>query len=87
MDGTERPLKLFFDNKSASLYSNNGSSTKSKYIDIKFLVVKEKVQSGQLSIKHICTNFMAADLFTKGLPPKVFRKHTARIGVMSLDDA
>ncbi|RVX05968.1 Retrovirus-related Pol polyprotein from transposon TNT 1-94 [Vitis vinifera] len=46
LDGIERPLKIFCDNKSAVLYSNNNrSSTKSKYIDIKFLVVKEKVQS------------------------------------------
>ena len=41
MDGIEEPLKLFCDNKSAVLYSNNNrSSTKSKFIDIKFLVVK-----------------------------------------------
>ena len=47
----ERPLKIFCDNNSAVLYSNNNrSSTKSKYIDIKFLIVKERVQSGQLSI-------------------------------------
>ena len=41
VDSIEIPLKLFCDNKSAVLYStNNRSSTKSKYIDIKFLVVK-----------------------------------------------
>ena len=46
MDGIERPLKLYCDNKSAVMYSNNNrSSTKSKHIDIKFLVVKERIQS------------------------------------------
>jgi len=45
--GIERPLKLYCDNKLVVLYSNNNrSSTKSKHIDIKFLVVKEMVQSG-----------------------------------------
>jgi len=40
----EKPLKLYCDNKSVVLYSNNNrSSTKSKHIDIKFLVVKERV--------------------------------------------
>ena len=35
LDGIERPLNLFCDNKSAVLYSNNNrSSTKSKFIDI-----------------------------------------------------
>ena len=44
LDGIERPLKLFFDNKSAILFSNNNkSSMKLKFIDIKFLVVKERV--------------------------------------------
>nr|CAN66083.1 hypothetical protein VITISV_028833 [Vitis vinifera] len=87
LDGIERPLKIFCDNKSAVLYSNNNrSSTKSKYIDIKFLVVKEKVQSGQISIKHIGTNSMIADPLTKGLPPKVFHEHTAHMGVVSFED-
>ncbi|RVW22351.1 Retrovirus-related Pol polyprotein from transposon TNT 1-94 [Vitis vinifera] len=87
LDGIERPLKIFCDNKSAALYSNNNrSSTKSKYIDIKFLVVKEKVQSGQISIEHIGTNSMIADPLTKGLPPKVFHEHTAHMGVVSFED-
>ena len=87
MDGIERPLKLFFNNKPAILYSNNNkSSTKSKFIDIKFLVVKERVQSGLISIEHIGTNSMIADPLTKGLPPKVYHEHTAHMGVVSLQD-
>ena len=87
MDGIERPLKLFCDNKSVILYSNNNrSSTKSKFIDIKFLVVKERVQSGLISIEHIGTNSMIADPLIKGLPPKVFHEHTAHMGVVSLQD-
>ena len=40
----ERPLKIYCDNKSVVLYSNNNkSSTKSKHIKIKFLIVKENV--------------------------------------------
>ena len=65
MDGIERPLKLFCDNKSGVLYSNNNrSSTKSKFIDIKFLIVKERVHSGLISIEHIGTNSMIADPLT-----------------------
>ena len=80
-------MKLFCDNKSAFLYSNNNRSlTKSKHIDIKFLVVKKRVQSGQLSIEHIGTNSMVADPLTKGVPPKVFHEYTARMGVMSFED-
>ena len=87
MDGIERPLQLFCDNKSAVLYfNNNRSSTKSMHIDIKFLVVKAKVQSGQVSIEHIATNSMIVDPLTKGLPPKVFHEHTTHIGVISFQD-
>ncbi|KAL3655415.1 hypothetical protein CASFOL_001201 [Castilleja foliolosa] len=87
VDGVDRPLKLFCDNKSAVMYSNNNrSSIKSKHIDIKFLVVKERVQSGQLSIEHIGTNSMIADPLTKGIPPNKFHEHVAHMGVMSVND-
>ena len=79
--GIERPLKLYYDNNSAMLYSNNNrSSTKSKHIDIKFLIVKERVQNGQLSIEHIGTNSMIVYSLTKGLSPKVCHQHTTSNG-------
>ena len=84
----EMPLNLYCcDNNSAVLYSNNNrSSSKSKHIDIKFLVVKEIVQNGQLSIEHIGTNSMIVDSLTKGLSPKVFHQHTASMGVILYED-
>ena len=82
IDNIERPLLLYYDNRSAVLYSNNNrSSSKSNYIDIKFLVVKERVQNGLISIEHIGTNSMLADPLTKGVPPKVFHEHVAKMGV------
>ena len=85
--GIERPLKIYCDNNSAMLYSNNNkSSSKSKHIDIKFLVVKERVQNGQLSIEHMGTNSMIVDSLTKGLSPKVFHQHTASMGVILYED-
>jgi hypothetical protein len=66
VDTIKLPLKLYCDNSSAMLYSNNNrSSSKFKHIDIKFLPVKEKVQSGLISIEHIGTIFMLADPLTK----------------------
>ena len=59
---------------------------KSKHIDIKFLVIKERVQSGQVSIEHIGTNSMVADPLTKGLPPKVFHEHTTHMDVVFIQD-
>ena len=88
MEGIERPLKLYCDNKSVVLYSNNNrSSTKSNHIDIKFLFVKERVQSGQIFIEHLGTNSMIANPLTKGLPPKVFHEHVAHMGVLQFEES
>ena len=85
--GIERRLKLYCDNNSAVLYSNNNkSSSKSKHIDIKFLVVKEIVQNGKLAIEHIGTNCMIVDSLTKGFPPKVCYQQTTSMGVMLYED-
>ena len=87
IEGINKSLRINCDNKAAKLYSkNNRSLSKSKHIDIKFLVVKERVQSGQVSIEHISTNSMIANPLTKGLLPKVFHEHVAQMGVLSLDN-
>ena len=87
VDGIKRPLKLFYNNKSAVLYSNNNKrSTKSKHIDIKFLTVKKRVQSGQLLIEYIRTKFIVVNPLIKGLPPKIFHEHATHMGVMLLSD-
>jgi hypothetical protein len=65
-------LKLYCDNSLTVLYSNNNrSSSKSKHIDIKFLAVKERVQSRLITIEHIGTASMLADPLTKELIPKI----------------
>ena len=66
--------------------NNNRSMTKSKHINIKFQVVRERVQSGQISIEHIGANSIITDPLTKGVPPTVFHKHTVHMGVVSIDD-
>ena len=85
MEGVERPLNLFCGNKSVVMYSNNNrSSSKSKFIDIKFFLVKERVQNGQINIEHLGTNSIIAYPLTKGLSPKVFHERTAHMGVLEL---
>ena len=66
--------------------TTTGVRQSQNFIDIKFLVVKERVQSGLISIENIGINSMIADPLTKGLPPKVFHEHTAHMGVVSLQD-
>ena len=82
LGGIERPLKIYCENKSTVMYSNNNR----RVLEVKFLVVKERVQNGQVFIEHIGTNSMIEDPLTKGLTPKVFHEHTARMSVILLDD-
>jgi hypothetical protein len=73
VDTIKLPLKLYCDNSSTVLYSNNNmSSLKFKHIDIKFFVVNERVQSGLINIEHIGIASILADPLTKGLIPKQF---------------
>ncbi|GAA0186408.1 hypothetical protein LIER_33696 [Lithospermum erythrorhizon] len=61
VNGIKRPLKIYYDNRAVVLNSNNNkSSTKSRHIERKFLIVKERIQSGIISIEHIGTNSMIA---------------------------
>ena len=86
--GAVAPTCFYVAPPLAVLYSNNNrSSTKSKHIDIKFLVIKERVQSRQISIEHLGTNSMIADPLTKGLPPKVFHEHVAHMGVLQFEES
>ena len=87
METIQSPLKIYCDNNSAVLYSNNNrSSTKSKHIGIKFLAVKERVQNGLIDIEHIGTDQNIADPLTKGLIPKDYHRHVAQMGLISADD-
>jgi hypothetical protein len=82
IDNIERPLKLYCDNEPAVLYIHNNKKTKAaKHINIRFYVVKEKIQDQTISLEHISIKKMIADPLTKGLPPSVFREHLADMGL------
>jgi hypothetical protein len=71
---------LYCDNESALCYAhNNKSSGAAKHIDIKFYVVKDRIQDHSISLEHISTKKMLAGTLTKGLPLNVFREHLARM--------
>jgi hypothetical protein len=78
IDSIEKPLKLYCDNESAVLYAHNNKKIKVvKHINIRFYIVKEKIQDQTISLEHISSKKMIVDLLTKGLPPSVFREHLA----------
>ena len=52
-------------------------------MDLKYLVVKERVQKQQVSIENIRTTLIVVDPLTKGLPPKAYLEHVMRMGLLS----
>ena len=88
MDTVPKPIKLLCDNAAAVFFSkNNKSGSRSKHIDIKYLVVRENVRESKIIIEHIGTLLMVEDPMTKGLPPKLYKSHVDRMGLVnSFDD-
>ena len=77
-----KPLKIYCDNQPAVFYAhNNKSSNAAKTIEIRYYVVKDKIQDQTISLEHIRTKDMLADPLTKGLPPNVFKEHLAGMGL------
>jgi hypothetical protein len=82
VDDIHKPLKLYCNNNPAVCYAhNNKSSGAAKYINIKYYVVKDKVQNHIISLEHISTEKMLADPLTKGLPSNVFKEYLADMGL------
>ena len=84
IDSIIRPLRIYCDNSVAVRFSKNNKITGgSKHINIKYLVVREKVQNGVVSIEHIENTLMLADPLKKGLPPKLFMDNVAHMGLVA----
>ena len=64
------------DNQSCIQYSNNNTDhDKTKHIDIRYHLVREQVQQGNISIAKIPTKKNIADLLTKPLYGDLFWQH------------
>ena len=77
----DRPIQLYCDNNSAVLFVNNRGLKGSKHMEVKYLTVKEKVQTGDIAVEHISIDDMIADPLTKGLCPCIFDRHVINMGL------
>ena len=83
VDSISRPLKLYYDNSATVLMAKNKSGSRSKHVDIKYLVIRECVKEKKVVIEHISTELMLADFLTKVMPPKYFKDHVVQMGLGS----
>jgi hypothetical protein len=78
---------LYQDNKSTILLANNGrwsSNKRTKHIKSRYFFIKDKVESGEISIEHRPTDKMWSDVLTKPKQGKGFR--VDRSWLMSCDE-
>jgi hypothetical protein len=62
VDCTDKTLKMYYDNQPTVFYAHNNKSSKAtRPIEVKYYVVKDKIQDHTISLEHIRTKDMLAD--------------------------
>ena len=80
-------LKIYCDNSAAVFFSKNDKYSRgAKHMELKYFAVKEEVHKQKVCIEHIRTDLMIADLLTKDLQPKTFKKHVHKMGLGCIED-
>ena len=71
MDKISEPLKIYYDNDATRRFAhNNKCFSEYKYLEVKYLVLKEKVRDHLVSIVGAPTGLTITDSLTKALPLK-----------------
>jgi hypothetical protein len=73
IDCISKPLMIYYDNKVVVFFShNNNLSGAFKHIDLRYLIVRERVHDRTINLEHIGTKEMLMDPLMKGLPSHIF---------------
>ena len=82
-ESIERPIMMYCDNNAMMSFSNNLKGTPGEmYIDVKYFVVKEKVEKDLITVVHTPTYNMVANPLTKALLIGIFEDHVSRMGLL-----
>ena len=82
MDQISEPLKIYCDNEATRHFSQNKKcSSKSKYLEVKYFIWKEKVRDRLVSIVGAPTDLLIVDPLTKALPSKAYNRHVLNMGL------
>lgn len=81
VDFVARPIQPYCDNFATMLFcKNNKSIFGAKHLEVKYLIIKEQVKKGEVTVEHLGIEFMLADSLTKGLRPNIFKGHVTNAG-------
>ena len=83
VDSIEKPIMMYCDNTVTLSFSNNLKGTPgARYIDVKYFLVKEKVEEGLITVFHMSTYNMVVDPLTKALSVGIFEEHVSCLGLL-----
>jgi hypothetical protein len=75
IDSISKLLMIYCDNKVIVFFShNNKSNGASKHIDLRYLIVRERVKDHTINLERIGTKEMLTDPLMKGIPLHIFEK-------------
>ena len=76
------PLTLYCDSMAALAYAKDPKyHGKTKHIQIRYHFVREMITQNEVVLKHIPTNQMVADPFTKPIARDAFVRHVRSLGL------
>lgn len=78
------PIIVYEDNQSCIKIAKNHDGKMSKYIDIKFHHIRDKVAEGQIKLVYVQSADQKADIMTKPLAPYQFEKFREAINVITV---